>query len=226
MTPVKEIGECLITVGDEDYFFRPSFLNMTRIGDPQEIVQAFYYLHNDEVTPLLQKALMAYGVIPEWLLRYMGRPQFAKQTIYAAMNVMQACCERDVSALTGELVPGKSGKWGMVYRKGAIPMQNIVLIAQSLITHGIIGKAKVRQLQRHETGQATTEFRSFDYINAARNHFGMSREEAQNLTMTEFQMLLAAKYPDQKGFTREEYQQVTEDYLAKKQRRLAAAKAR
>ncbi|MDU4943761.1 MAG: DUF6246 family protein [Mixta calida] len=223
MTPVKEIGECLITVGDDDYFFRPSFINMTRIGDPQEIVQAFYHLHNDEVTPLLQKALMAYGVIPEWLLRYMGRPQFAKQTIYAAMNVMQACCERDVSALTGELVPGKSGKWGMVYRKGAIPMQNIVLIAQSLITHGIIGKAKVRQLQRHETGQVTTEFRAFDYINAARNHFGMSRQEAEQLSMTEFQMLLAAKYPDQKGFTREEYDQVANDYLAKKAKRLAKA---
>lgn len=223
MTPVKEIGECLITVGDEDYFFRPSFLNMTRIGDPQEIVQAFYYLHNDEVTPLLQKALMAYGVVPEWLLRYMGRPQFAKQTIYAAMNVMQACCERDVSALTGELVPGKSGKWGMVYRKGAIPMQNIVLIAQSLITHGIIGKAKVRQLQRHETGKATTEFNAFEYINAARNHFGMSRQEAEQLSMTEFQMLLAAKYPDQKGFTREEYEQVADEYMAKKAKRLAKA---
>lgn len=223
MTPVKEIGECLITVGDEDYFFRPSFLNMTRIGDPQEIVQAFYYLHNDEITPLLQKALMAYGAVPEWLLRYMGRPQFAKQTIYAAMNVMQACCDRDVSALTGELVPGKSGKWGMVYRKGAIPMQNIVLIAQSLITHGIIGKAKVRQLQRHETGKATTEFNAFEYINAARNHFGMSRQEAEQLSMTEFQMLLAAKYPDQKGFTREEYEQVADEYMAKKAKRLAKA---
>ena len=223
MTPVKEIGECLITVGDDDYFFRPSFLNMTRIGDPQEIVQAFYYLHNDEVTPLLQKALMAYGVIPEWLLRYMGRPQFAKQTIYAAMNVMQACCDRDVSELTGELVPGKSGKWGMVYRKGKVPMQNLVLIAQSLITHGIIGKAKVRQLQRHETGKATTEFNAFEYINAARNHFGVSRQEAEQLSMTEFQMLLAAKYPDQKGFTREEYEQVADEYMAKKARRLAKA---
>ena len=223
MTPVKEIGECLITVGDEDYFFRPSFLNMTRIGDPQEIVQAFYYLHNDEITPLLQKALMAYGAVPEWLLRYMGRPQFAKQTIYAAMNVMQACCERDVSALTGELVSGKSGRWGMVYRKGKVPMQNLVLIAQSLITHGIIGKAKVRQLQRHETGKATTEFNAFEYINAARNHFGMSRQEAEQLSMTEFQMLLAAKYPDQKGFTREEYEQVADEYMAKKAKRLAKA---
>ena len=46
---------------------------------------------------------------------------------------------------------------------------------------------------------------------AARNHFGISREEAENLTMTEFSMMLSSKYPDQKGFTREEYDAVMDD---------------
>lgn len=78
----------------------------------------------------------------------------------------------------------------------------MLVIAQSLITHGIIGKAKVRHLQRHESGEATSEFRAFEYISAARNHFGMSRAEAEQLSMTEFQLLIAAKYPDQKGFTK------------------------
>ena len=73
MAPAKEIGECLITVGEEDYFFRPSFANMMKIGEPQEIVQAFYDLHHDEVTPLLQRALDAYGVIPAWLSDHIGR---------------------------------------------------------------------------------------------------------------------------------------------------------
>ncbi|KUQ43263.1 hypothetical protein AWI16_14940 [Enterobacter ludwigii] len=62
------------------------------------------------------------------------------------------------------------------------------------------------------------------YISAARNHFGMSRAEASQLTMTEFQMLLAAKYPDQKGFTREEYDSIADDYLAKQAARRAKAK--
>lgn len=48
MTLAKEIGECLITVGEGDYFFRTSFANIMRIGDPQEIVQVFYDIHNDE----------------------------------------------------------------------------------------------------------------------------------------------------------------------------------
>lgn len=226
MTPQKEIGECLISTGDDDYFFRPSFAAMSRIGEPQEIVQAFYDLHNDEVTPLLQRAADAYGAIPAWLLAHVSRKQTNKAAVMAAMSVLSACCERDVSRLTGEILPGKSGKWTFVYRPGLMSPTEMVLIAQSLITHGIIGKAKVRQLQRHESAQATTEFRSFDYISAARNHFGISRAEAEQLSMTEFSMMLAAKYPNEKGFTREEYSQITDDYLAKKERRLKAAQAK
>lgn len=223
MTPYKEIGECLITAGEDEYFFRPSFAAMSRIGEPQEIVQAFYDLHNDEVTPLLQRAMDAYGSIPAWLLAHINRKEIGKPAIMAAMGVLTACCERDLSRIIGEIIPGKSGKWTFVYRKGAMPAVEMVLIAQSLITHGIIGKAKVRQLQRHESNKATTEFNAFEYISAARNHFGISRDEAEQLSMTEFQMMLAAKYPEQKGFTRDEYEAVADGYLAKKARRLAKA---
>jgi len=223
MTPYKEIGECLITVGEDEYFFRPSFAAMSRIGEPQEIVQAFYDLHNDKVTPLLQRAMDAYGTIPAWLLTHVSRREIGKPAIMAAMSVLAACCERDLSRLIGEIIPGKSGKWAFVYRKGVVPLSDMVLIAQSLITHGIIGKAKVRQLQRHESNKATTEFNAFEYISAARNHFGISRDEAEQLSMTEFQMMLAAKYPDQKGFTREEYEATADDFLAKQARRRAKA---
>lgn len=223
MAPAKEIGECLITVGEDDYFFRPSFANMMRIGDPQEIVQAFYDLHNDEQSSLVRRSVAAFGGIPAWLASYLRRPQSSKKAVYAAMNVLAACCDKDISPLIGELRPGKSGKWVFVYRKGLMPVSDMVLIAQSLIQHGIIGKAKVRKLQRHDGGQASSEFNAFEYINAARTHIGMSREEAEKLTMTEFQMLLAAKFPEQKGFTKEEYDAVADDYLARKARKLAKA---
>ncbi|WP_241837054.1 DUF6246 family protein, partial [Klebsiella pneumoniae] len=39
MTPIKELGECLIGTDDREFFFRPSFRNMARIGEPAEIVQ-------------------------------------------------------------------------------------------------------------------------------------------------------------------------------------------
>jgi len=186
MTPAKEIGKCLITVGEDDYFLRPSFANMMRIGDPQEIVQVFYDIHNDEQSSLIRRSVAAFGGIPTWLASYLSCPQSSKQVVYAAMNVLAACCDEDISTLIGELKSGKSGKWLFVYRKGLMPVSDMVLIAQSLIQHGIIGKAKVMKLQRHEGGQASSEFNAFEYINAARTHLGMSREEAEQLTMTEF----------------------------------------
>jgi len=223
MTPYKEIGECLITAGEDEYFFRPSFAAMSRIGEPQEIVQTFADLHHDELTPLIERATDAYGHVPAWLIEHIRSCNYGKRALMAAMTVMQACCEVDLSDLIGELRPARAKGRAFKRRMGLMGDFEMLLIAQSLITHGIIGKAKVRQLQRHESGKATTEFNAFDYVSAARNHFSMTRSEAEQLTMTEFQHMLAAKYPDQKGFTREEYDQVADDYLAKKAKRLAKA---
>jgi hypothetical protein len=39
-----------------------------------------------------------------------------------------------------------------------MPPENMVIIAQNLMMHGIIGKAKVRKLQRHETNETTADF--------------------------------------------------------------------
>ncbi|WP_038910944.1 DUF6246 family protein [Dickeya dadantii] len=220
MTPLKAIGECVISTRQRDYLLRPSFAAMTRIGEPAEVVRAFYDLHNDEARQLIERAIDAYGTAPAWLITHVSRPIFSRQAVLAAITVLAACCDTDCSALTGELVPRKTGKDGVIWRPGSMPAPDLVLVAQSLITHGIIGKAKVRRLQRHESAERTTEFHAVEYINAARSHFGMSRQEAENLTMTEFIMLLAAKYPDQKGFTREEYDAVADDYLRRKAARL------
>lgn len=137
------------------------------------------------------------------------------------MIVLAACCDRDATPLTGELVPGRTGRRAFVYRPGGMPVRDMVLISQSLIQHGIIGKAKVRKLQRHEGTSTSSEFNAFEYISAARTHLGMSREEAEQLTMTEFQLMLTAKYPEQKGFTKEEYDAVADDYLARRNKKLS-----
>lgn len=221
MTPMTEIGECLISTRDADYMFRPSFVNMMRIGEPREIVQAFADLHSDDMSPLIERAIAAYGQIPAWLVEHIHKSDYGKRALMAAMSVIEACCESDVSDLIGELRPARTKGKLFKRRIGKMGDMEILLIAQSLITHGIIGKAKVRQLQRYDSGQTTQEFNAFEYISASRNHFGISRQEAERLSMTEFQLMLAARYPDQKGFTREEYDAVTDDYLAKKAKRLA-----
>ncbi|HDT5900549.1 TPA: hypothetical protein QHC20_005093 [Raoultella ornithinolytica] len=216
MTPIKELGECLIGTDDREFFFRPSFRAMARIGEPAEIVQTFYDLLSDDVTPLLQRAAEAYisdeySRLPDCVLRYIQSGLLARKAIMAAHTVLTACCDDDISDLVGWMRPGKGRKRGFVWRPGSLPPENMVIIARNLMMHGIVGKAKVRKLQRYETNETTSEFRATDYIMAARNHFGISREEAENLTMTEFALMLNAKYPNQKGFTREEFDTVMEE---------------
>lgn len=216
MTPIKELGECVIGTYTHEYFFRPSFRNMARIGEPDEIVQTFYDLCNDEVTPLIQLAAQVYirdeySRLPDCVMRYIQSGLLNRKAVMAAHTVLTACCDDDIGGLVGWMKPGKSRKRGFMWRPGTMPAPEMIIVAQNLMMHGIIGKAKVRKLQRYESNETTSEFRATDYIMAARNHFGISREEAENLTMTEFALMLNAKYPNQKGFTREEYDAVMDD---------------
>ncbi|HDT0779699.1 TPA: hypothetical protein QIC20_001022 [Klebsiella aerogenes] len=226
MTPIKEFGECLITSWDKEYFFRPSLLSMTRIGEPAEIVQTFYDLCNDEATPLIQQAAQVYirdeySRLPDCVLIYIQSGLLSRKAVMAAHAVLTACCDDDIGELVGWMKPGKSRKRGFMWRPGTMPAPEMIIVAQNLMMHGIIGKAKVRKLQRHETSDTTNEFRASEYIVAARNHFGISKEEAWQLTMTEFQLMLIAKYPEQKGYTREEYDHAADDYFARRKRRQA-----
>lgn len=222
MTALTDIGEISISdsrEGGKDYLLRPSLMAMTRIGTPKEIVQAYATIHGNDVAQLIEVCAGTLRRCPAWLSPSFNRA--AEKLLSTSMLVLQSCCENDLTSMMGEW---KGWRHCVVYRPGQMPKNDIIVLAQHLMQHGVVGKAKVRQLQRHENGERTTEFKAFDYISAARSHFGMNRAEASQLTMTEFQMLLAAKYPDQKGFTREEYDAVADDYLARKARRLAKEK--
>lgn len=225
MTPVLEFGEFMVTKGEVDYLFRPSFLNMARIGGPEEIVRTFHDLCNGGVTPLLLQAIEVYGGpfrVPEFVYGYINRV-LSRSAIIAAHTVLTACCAEDIGELVGWLKPARSKRRGMVWRQGLLPAQDMIVIAQDLMAHGIVGKAKLRKLQRHETNETTSGFVAADYVVAARNHFGMSRAEAEQLTMTEFQLMVAAKYPDQKGYTREEYDGAADAFFARRKRKQARA---
>lgn len=221
MTALTDIGELSVSdslTGGKDYLLRPSFEAMTRIGTPEEIVQAYATIHGSDVSRLIEACAGTLHRLPDWLSPSFNRA--AEKLLSTSMHVLQACCDADLTPMIGEW---KGWRHCIVYRPGQLPKNDIIVLAQHLIQHGVVGKAKVRQLQRHESGERTSEFKAFEYISAARSHFGMNRAEASQLTMTEFQMLLAAKYPDQKGFTREEYDAVADDYLKKQAARRAKA---
>ncbi|HEM8560991.1 TPA: hypothetical protein U2Q33_000761 [Citrobacter farmeri] len=222
MTPLLEIGEVGLSdsaEGGKDYLLRPSFEAMNRIGSPSEIVQAYATIHGSDALALIELCAINHGRFSAWLSPAMNR--IAEKILSQAMHVLQACCDEDLYPMIGEW---KGWKHCVVYRPGKMPKNDIIVMAQHLMQHGVIGKAKVRRLQRHESNETTSEFRPFDYISSARSHFSMTREEACRLTMTEFTLMLAAKYPEQKGFTRDEYEAVTDDFLAKQAARRAKAK--
>jgi len=93
---------------------------------------------------------------------------------------------------------------------GTMPAAEQVILAQHLMHHGIIGKAKPGKAG---SGQYAPEFHAAEYVAAARVHLGMSTADAEALSMTEFQTAFEMKFPEEKAAdvpSRDEYRALME----------------
>ncbi|WP_272656371.1 MULTISPECIES: DUF6246 family protein [unclassified Providencia] len=231
MTPKTEYGEFAVNTRNNEYIFSPSFNAMVNIGSPTEVVEAFTVLSGSTVSDFINEssALVARFLtdgrsitVNDWILKHLKRGAYRK-ILSTAMIVMQACCNKDCDELIGQW---RAGKNGTTYRMGKLPISDIIVLARELMIHGVIGKVKIRKLQRKESDKEFTDsFNAVEYINASRVHFEMNRDEAEKLTMSEFLMMLKAKYPEGKGFTKEEYDTAVDDYFERKKHRIAQTKA-
>lgn len=79
-----------------------------------------------------------------------------------------------------------------VRHPGLMPEAEQVVIARHLMRHGLVGKATPKKA---ESGQYSAEIRLDEFVAIARVHLGMSSEDAEALTMTEFQQLFETKFP-------------------------------
>lgn len=202
-TPLTEIGEMRISLSDRSFFFKPSFRAMNEIGTPKEIVEVYARLNGiDYVAPLQHVEYLPFGAQMQ-VMKTISNPVYGRHVLSAAYIVMQSCCEDDVSVLIGGWKPTPRG---VRYVPGIMPVSDIIIIARNLMQHGIIGKSPLKVPERlEEQGKKTTnEFHASQYIISARTHFDMTRDEAENLSMTEFQMMIKNKYPEPKGLTKEE----------------------
>jgi hypothetical protein len=116
----------------------------------------------------------------------------------AAFVLTCLCEQEDVSPLIG---------WfdGDGFHAGSMPVSEQIIIARHLMQHGIVGKAKPST----GDGKYSDSFNAAEYVAAACVHLGLSREDAQQLSMTEFQIMFEMKFPDQKKNevpSREEYE--------------------
>lgn len=202
-TPLTEIGEMRISLSDRSFFFKPSFRAMNEIGTPKEIVEVYARLNGiDYVAPLQHVEYLPFGAQMQ-VMKTISKPVYGRHVLSAAYIVMQSCCEDDVSVLIGGWKPTPRG---VRYVPGIMPVSDIIIIARNLMEHGIIGKSPLKVPERlEEQGKKTTnEFHASQYIISARTHFDMTRDDAENLSMTEFQMMIKNKYPEPKGLTKEE----------------------
>lgn len=221
-TPLTEIGEMRISLSDRSFFFKPSFRSMNEIGTPKEIVEVYAKLNGiDYVAPLQHVEYLPFGAQMQ-VMKTISKPVYGRHVLSAAYIVMQSCCEDDISVLIGGWKPTPRG---VRYVPGIMPVSDIIIIARNLIQHGIIGKSPLKVPERlEEQGKKTTnEFHASQYIISARTHFDMTREEAENLSMTEFQMMIKNKYPEPKGLTKEERAAEYEQAKADRERMKALA---
>lgn len=221
-TPLTEIGEMRISLSDRSFFFKPSFRAMNEIGTPKEIVEVYARLNGiDYVAPLQHVEYLPFGAQMQ-VMKTISKPVYGRHVLSAAYIVMQSCCEDDVSVLIGGWKPTPRG---VRYVPGIMPVSDIIIIARNLMQHGVIGKSPLKVPERlEEQGKKTTnEFHASQYIISARTHFDMTRDEAENLSMTEFQMMIKNKYPEPKGLTKEERAAEYEQAKADRERMKALA---
>lgn len=228
-TPLTEIGEMRISLADRSFFFKPSFSAMARIGTGAEIVEIYSKLGGADYLRTMQHiGNLPFGAQIQ-VMKTLSTPVYGRHVLSAAFIIMQCCCEDDISVLIGSWRPTPRG---VKYVPGVMPVSDIITIAKNLIEHGVIGKSPLKVPQRSESqAKTTSEFNISQYIISARTHFGISREEAEDLSMTEFQQMVKNKFPEPKGLTREQYDTVVDaskddraKIAARKQRRKEGVK--
>jgi hypothetical protein len=166
MKPViKDIGEFIIQHNEIDYLFIPSFLNMTKLGKPDEIVEIFSIIfgeiNNDNFTSVIE----------------------------CADKILEACCTTDCSVITGYL----KGEDKLVNVEAAIPVEDKLILSQHLLKHGLIGDISPKKTS--EDASYSDEFHAKKFVYMAVAHLGMSESDAWNMSMTAFQEAMEAKFP-------------------------------
>lgn len=172
-TPRLSAGELSISTATHDYIFRPSLAAMASLGSPAEIVQLFGVLHSSpEINPFY-----AAQSFRKW----------EREVINASIDVLSACCDEDVTPLTGH-VGSRYGSWV----SGSIPVDHLPHLARSLMKHGITGDVKMRGKPKSEDYMAT--FDAKEFVATAMAHLGMAEDDAWNLTMTTFSAAMQSKF--------------------------------
>lgn len=108
------------------------------------------------------------------------------------LAVVFACSEEDVSDLFGYI---DSTDKGLKYIPGKVSIDDMRILAQALLRHGVIGVAKELPRPAGEEPQYLQAFEARELAAVAMAHLQMAEAEAWNMTMTGLVGTLRVKFP-------------------------------
>lgn len=195
------IGEIGVSANGRDFLFRPSLFAMQRLDDP---VRAFVDIHNPD------------------------RSKDAENKRFlAAVEVLEACIDEDISDLVGSMSPRYHGDSfaGFSWRCGLISFTDCIILAASLIRHGVIGVVQTET--KRQDSSYSSKFEPREIASLAMAHLGLSEEQAWNMTVTGFVLAMRAKFPDPKKEEEKKADEALKKYdkMMERNKRIAAARA-
>ncbi|WP_312209793.1 DUF6246 family protein [Pseudescherichia sp.] len=185
MQVITDIGQAVIRAGGREIFLNPSFLAMSRIGAPEEIVRLFVTVHAGHYP--------THRISEPAIMRDVLARCFAEMAA-AAARVVTACCTENISQLIGVYIITAKGK--LSYRPGRLAVHDVIELARHLIRHGVMGDQPPEQL-KGRNNEYSNKFDARSFVYTAVAHLGMSEADAWNMTMTSFRAAMNAKFPTQ-----------------------------
>jgi len=158
-----------IYIDDKEYKISPTFQNIDKLGTPKEIIETFTSFFN----------------CPSINWQY-----------HRAVEILQACCEPKLpNSATGRFKVYENGKLKLINPPSQDFMHDIIVLATHCLRHGVIG---VTDSESESEGEPIKEFDVYFYIGLACEHLRRSREEAADMTLTEFLMMWDIRFPEAK----------------------------
>ncbi|NDJ59452.1 hypothetical protein GWD52_21195 [Enterobacteriaceae bacterium 4M9] len=182
MNAITDIGQAVIRAGGREIFLNPSFLAMSRIGTPEQIVDAFVKVHAGHYPQ--------HKISDPDTMRAISARCFGEMAEVAAIVVRQ-CAAEDIGDVIGSYSVAPSGR--LTYKPGTIPIEDVIQLARHLIMHGVMGDQPPEEADKSGDYSDKFDVRSFVYTAVA--HLGMSEAEAWSMTMTSFRAAMSAKFP-------------------------------
>lgn len=177
-----ECGFARVQVSDgTEFTFTPSLARIAALGTPRGIVELYAALHG---------------------------PKAPQEAAYVLATL---CDQDDCTRLVGGTLidPDDDTKPERIV-VGQMPTAEQIIVARRLMHHGVIGQAKPGG-HGSSSGRYAEAFNAAEFVSFARVHLGLSSADAEALSMTELQQMIALKFPDANKPerdvpTREEYE--------------------